>query len=432
MTRGTDNSAVADDPVLIGNRHVWGGMEPFGLAAPDRRHHVYCLGKTGSGKTTLLRNLILQDLAADRGVGIIDPHGDLAEDLLDHIPPHRADDVVYFNPADEEWPIGYNLLKTVSPKSRHLVASGFVSALKSIWRDSWGPRLEYILYAAVAALVDCENASILGLQRILVDARYRDWVVKQVKDPVVKSFWQNEFANYDRRFMNEAIAPIQNKVGQLLMAPPIRNIFGQVRSRIDPLFMMDDRRIFIANLSKGKLGEDKANLIGAILVSQFQLAAMARAGRPEHEREDFFLYIDELHNFSTDSFVAILSEARKYRLCLTLSHQYMAQLREPIRDAVLGNVGTIIAFRVGERDGEVLEREFGRSFTARHFTELGNYEVYVKLLSNGEHGEPFAGMTFPPEARRYGRKEKLIERSRVKYATPRTVVEEKIGRWMER
>jgi hypothetical protein len=203
-----------------------------------------------------------------------------------------------------------------------------------------------------------------------------------------------------------------------------------VRTKIEPLFMMDDRRIFIANLSKGKLGEDKANLIGAILVSQFQLAAMSRAGTPESEREDFYLYIDELHNFSTDSFAAILSEARKYHLCLTLSHQYMAQLREPIRDAVLGNVGTMIAFRVGEHDGGILEREYGRSYSARHFTELGNYEICVKLLTNGEHGDPFLGVTLPPDAKRYGRKEKIIGRSREKYATPRRVVEKRIERWM--
>jgi hypothetical protein len=432
MTRGSDNErgTGTTDTVYIGNRHVWGGTEPFGLHVADRRHHVYCLGKTGTGKTTLLENLIVQDLQAGRGVGVIDPHGDLAEDLLDHIPPWRSDDVVYFNPADRDYPVGFNLLKTVPRETRHLVASGLVSALKNIWRDSWGPRLEYILYAATAALLDCENSSILGIQRILADVRYRRWVVKQIKDPIVKSFWRDEFENYDRRFLNEAIAPIQNKVGQLLMAPPIRNIFGQVRTKVDPAFMMDDRRIFIANLSKGKLGEDKANLIGAILVTQFQLAAMARAGRPEREREDFYLYIDELHNFSTDSFAAILSEARKYRLCLTLSHQYTGQLREAVRDAVLGNVGTIIAFRVGEHDGEILEREFGRSYSARNFTELGNYEVCVKLLSDGEHGEPFLGITFPPDAKRYGRKEKIVQRSREKYATPRAVVEDKVDRWM--
>jgi type IV secretory pathway TraG/TraD family ATPase VirD4 len=213
MTRSTkqSNTSGDGDMVYVGNRYIWGGMEPFGLRAADRRHHVYCLGKTGSGKTTLLRNLILQDIHAGHGVGIIDPHGDLAEDVLDHIPSRRSDDVVYFNPSDQEYPIGFNLLRTVPQESRHLVASGVVSAFKNIWRDSWGPRLEYILYAAIAALLDCENTSILGVQRMLHDRRYREWVIKQVKDPLVKSFWRDEFESYDRRFMGEAIAPIQNK-----------------------------------------------------------------------------------------------------------------------------------------------------------------------------------------------------------------------------
>jgi hypothetical protein len=420
-----------DDIVYIGHRNVWGGEEPFGLSRADRRHHMYCLGKTGSGKTTLLRNLILQDIEAGEGVGVIDPHGDLSEELLDHIPPSRTDDVVYFNPADIDFPIGFNLLRTVPKDVRHLVASGFVSALKSIWRDSWGPRLEYILYASAAALLDCENASVLGIQRMLTDEHYRTWVVNQVKDPIVRSFWRDEFDRYDRRFLTDAIAPIQNKVGQLLMAPPVRNIFGQVRTKIDPTFMMDNRRIFIANLSKGKLGPDKASLIGAVLVTQFQLAAMARAGVPEKKRTDFYLYIDELHNFSTDTFASLLSESRKYRLCLTLSHQYSTQLREEVRDAVFGNVGTIVSFRVGEADGHTLERQFGNSFAASHFSELGNFEVCVKLLVNGEHNYPFTGMTYPPLSFDYGKRENIVNRSRQKYSTPRGLVEDKIDRWMQ-
>lgn len=416
--------------VNIGSRNVWGGEEPFGLSCADRRHHVYCLGKTGSGKTTLLRNLILQDIEAGQGVGVIDPHGDLSEELLDHIPRRRTEDVVYFNPADTEYPIGFNLLRTVPKDVRHLVASGFVSALKSIWRDSWGPRLEYILYAAAAALLDCENASVLGIQRMLSDERYREWVVGQVKDPIVRAFWRDEFARYDWRFMRESIAPIQNKIGQLLMAPPIRNIFGQIRSKIDPAFMMDNRRIFIANLSKGKLGADKANLIGAVLVTQFQLAAMARAHLPEEKRQDFHLYIDELHNFSTDSFASLLSESRKYRLCLTLSHQYSTQLREEVRDAVFGNVGTIIAFRVGEADSLRLEQEFGGNYMAGHFTELGNFEVCVKLLCDGKHNYPFTGMTAEPSGKFCGRGEKIKRRSRQKYGIHRRVIEDRIERWM--
>src|SRR5436190_21952463 len=290
----------------IGIASMWGGAKPFGIRQQDRRNHLYVLGKTGSGKTTLLRNLILQDILDGKGVGVIDPHGDLAEELLNLIPAHRADDVVYFDPGDLEFPVGFNVFYNVSQERRHLVASGLVGACKSIWRRSWWPRMEYILYAAAAALLDCENTSLLGLQRMLVDARYRGWVVKQIEDPLVRSFWEDEFARYDQRFLREAIAPIQNKIGQLLMNPLIRNILGQVKTKIDFRFMMDTGRIFIANLSKGKLGEEKANLIGSLLTTQFQLAAMSRLDTPEDKRRDFSLFADEFHNFTTDSFAGIL------------------------------------------------------------------------------------------------------------------------------
>lgn len=415
----------------IGVRQAWGGEEPFGLLHADRRYHAWIVGKTGTGKTSLLRNLVIADIEAGHGVGLIDPHGDLAEDLLDYIPPRRIDDVVYFNPADQEFPIGLNLLRSTPRDRRHLVASGVVSVFKSIWGDSWGPRLEYILYASVAALLECHGVSLLGIQRLLVDDRYRASIVRQIRDPIVGAFWKTEFAAYDPKFLQEAIAPIQNKVGQLLMAPIVRNILGQVRSRIDPGFMMDNRRIFIGNLAKGRLGEDKSNLLGALLVASFQLAAMARADRPEAERTDFFLFIDEFHNFSTDSFAAILSEARKYRLCLTLSHQYIAQLNPEIRDAVFGNVGTIIAFRVGEADAQVLSRQFDSEYSPRAFTDLANREVAVRLLVDGENRQPFLGRTIMADHRRYGRRENIIRRSREKYAVPRAVIEDKIARWME-
>lgn len=416
--------------IYMGLRHHWGGESPFGLSRGDRRHHLYLIGKTGTGKSTLLRNLIIQDLEAGEGVGIIDPHGDLAEELLDFVPSWRTDHVVYFNPADQEYPIAFNLLCNVAPEKRHLVASGLVGTLKSIWRDSWGPRLEYILYAACAALLECDNVTILGIQRMLVDNGYRSWVVRQVTDPVVRAFWVNEFGRYDHRFLQEAIAPIQNKVGQLLMAPPIRNIFGQVKSKLDVRFMMDQQRIFIANLSKGQLGEEKASLIGSLLVTQFQLAAMERADVPEPSRRDFYLHIDEFHNFSTDSFAAILSEARKYRLCLTLSHQYLDQLREGLREAVFGNVGSVVAFRVGEGDGPALERELSGAYTARHLADLGNHEVCVRLLSGGTYGAPFMGTTFPPLSPKHQKRATIIRRSRERYATPRSIVEERIGRWL--
>lgn len=422
--------AMAGDHIHIGIRDAWGGEQPFGLSRADRRQHVYTIGKTGTGKSTLLRNMLLQDIEAGNGIGLIDPHGDLAEELLDLIPPWRTDHVVYFNPADQDYPIGFNLLQSVRRDRRHLVGAGVVNAFKTTWRDSWGPRMEYVLAAAVNALLEVENCSILGIPRLLVDERYRRWVLGQVRDPGVRSFWTAEFAGYDKRFRSEVIAPVQNKVGQLVMTAPTRNILGQVKSRIDPRFVMDRERIFIANLSKGKLGAETSNLLGALLVTEFELAAMSRADMPESDRRDFFLYIDEFHNFATDSFTSILSEARKYRLCLTLSHQYMGQLRDEVLDAVLGNVGSIISFRVGEADGQVLGREFGDGYNADHFTDLANHSVRAKLLNGGEEGAPFIGRTAEPIAQRYGRRANIINRSRERFSRSRPEVEDKIRRWM--
>lgn len=335
----TGFATMNDEPrITIGEREGWGGLQLFDISVADQRQHLYVIGKTGSGKTTLLRNLILQHIALGHGVGLIDPHGDLAEELLHHIPPHRADHLVYFNPGDIEFPIGLNLLANVAPDDRHLVASGIVSAFKGIWRDSWGPRLEYILYNAVSALLDCRNATLLGVNRMLTDDTFRAKVIRQIKDPFIRAFWAEEYAGYDERFKREAIAPIQNKLGQFLLNPVVRNILGQVKTKVNVPFVMDNQRLFIANLSKGRLGHDKANLLGSLLTTQFQLGAMARTNRPEDERRDFYLFIDEFQNFSTDAFASILAEARKYRLCLTLSHQYIDQLPLPIRQAVFGNV----------------------------------------------------------------------------------------------
>jgi hypothetical protein len=416
--------------ITIGERYGWGNALPFGISALDQRQHIYVIGKTGSGKTTLLRNLILQHIALGHGVGLIDPHGDLAEELLHHIPPHRADHLCYFNPGDLEFPIGLNLLANVEPDARHLVASGIVGAFKGIWRDSWGPRLEYILYNAVSALLDCRNATLLGVNRMLTDDRYRAKVIRQIKDPFIRSFWAEEYEGYDERFKREAIAPIQNKLGQFLLNPVVRNILGQVRSKVSIPFVMDNKRIFIANLSKGRLGHDKANLLGSLLTTQFQLGAMARASRPEDERRDFYLFIDEFQNFSTDAFASILAEARKYRLCLVLSHQYVDQLPLPIRQAVFGNVGTLIAFRIGHTDAEVMESEFGKTFPANVLADLDRYEAVVKLLEDGTNLTPFRAHMLPPLENRVGRKQKLIAHSRERFATPRSVIEAKLNRWM--
>jgi energy-coupling factor transporter ATP-binding protein EcfA2 len=422
---------MASEPhITMGERTGWGEPQPFGIAAVDERQHLYIIGKTGSGKTTLLRNLIVQHIALGHGVGVIDPHGDLAEELLNHIPPQRADHLVYFNPSDIEFPIGLNLLANVAPDDRPLVASGIVGAFKGIWRDSWGPRLEYILYNAVSALLDCRNATLLGVNRMLTDEVFRAKVVRQIKDPFIKAFWAQEYDNYDERFKREAIAPIQNKIGQFLLNPVVRNILGQVRKKVDIPYAMDNARLFIANLSKGRLGHDKANLLGSLLVTQFQLGAMARSVRPESERRDFYLFIDEFQNFSTDAFASILAEARKYRLCLTLSHQYIDQLPEPIRQAVFGNVGTLVAFRIGYPDAEVMTKEFGKTIPATSLADLERYEAVVKLLVEGSNQEPFRAKMLPPLENRVGRRDKLIARSRERFAMPRVKIEGKLKRWM--
>ena len=416
--------------IVLGEREGWGASSPFGISDGDARHHIYIIGKTGSGKTTLIRNMILQHIARGDGVGLLDPHGDLADEVLNHIPPARAGHLVYFNPGDIDFPVGLNVLADVPPDERHLVASGVVSAFKGIWRDSWGPRLEYILYNAVAALLDCQGATLLGVNRLLVDQRFREKVLRHVADPFIRAFWAEEYEGYDERFRREAIAPIQNKLGQFLMSPVVRNIVGQIKSRVNFPSIMDGGRLFVANLSKGKIGEDKANLLGSLLTTQFQLAAMARATRPEDERRDFHLFIDEFQNFSTDSFASILAEARKYRLCLVLSHQYIDQLTLPVRQAVFGNVGTIVSFRVGYADAEILEKEFSRALRAGELADLEQYEAVVKLLENGTNPTPFRAKMLPPLGSAVGWRKRLVAESRRRFAVDRSVIEEKLNRWI--
>lgn len=411
-------------------RNNYGTEQLFTLAVEDARRHLYVVGQTGTGKSTLLRNIVLQHICAGHGVALLDPHGDLAEDLLDHFPPSRADDLVYFHPADADFPIGINPLARVAPEDRHLVTAGLVSAFKSIWRENWGPRLEYILANAIAALLEAPNTSLLGINRMLSDESYRAWVIRQLRDPFVHAFWTNEFSQYDPRFLREAVAPIQNKLGQLLLSPLLRNVLGQVRTKVNLRFMMDNRRVFIANLAKGQVGSEPANLLGALLAAQFQHAAMTRADQPESNRTDFFLIIDEFHNFSTDAFASTLSEARKYRLSLTLAHQYLEQLPPELSSAVFGNVGTLVAFRVGHTDAHFLSGEFGGTFTAEQFYDLDRYEVFVRTLSNGIPLEPFRAKTFAPSSHRQGRRHRLIARCREKYATPRAVIEMKLRSWL--
>lgn len=427
-------SAVMDahhDPFVWLGRNLSNGSDmPFGLGTPEALRHVYVIGQTGAGKTTLLRNMVLQRIEAGEGVALIDPHGDVAEDLLDHFPRSRARDLVYFEPAAADFPIAFNPLQNVPSDQRALVAAGLVSAFKSIWRDSWGPRLEYILGYAIATLLEVENTSLLGINRLLSDPDYRAQIVSAVRDPFIRAFWTDEFDRYDERYLRDAIGPVQNKLGQFSRSPFLRHILGQIENKIDFRHMLDNRRVFIANLSKGRIGPEPANLLGALLVAQFKHAAMTRADQPEYERRAFHLVLDEFHNFTTDSIAEALSEARKYGLGLTLAHQFVAQLSEEIRPAVFGNVGTLISFRVGAADAEHLAREFGQIFSAEQFCDLERHEIFVRTLEAGRPRTPFRGMTYPPIVRNTKRREKLIEHSRQKYATPREKVERRLHRWL--
>jgi len=401
-----------------------------GIKLDDRRRHIYIIGKTGVGKTALLKNMIIQDIREGRGVGFVDPHGEAAEELLDFIPKERIDDVCYFNPADLEFPISFNVMEQVDVEHRHLVASGLMEVFKKIWPDVWSARMEYILNNTILALLECPDSTLLGVNRMLADANYRKEVVDKIRDPVVKSFWLHEFARYTQRLEVEAAAAIQNKVGQFISAPLIRNIIGQEKSSVDMRKLMDSGKILILNLSKGRIGEDASKLLGGLLITKLQLAAMSRVDIPEDKRRDFFLYVDEFQNFATESFCNILSEARKYRLSLTLAHQYIAQMEDKVKDAIFGNVGTIIAFRVGADDAEYLEKEFYPEFSARDLVNLPKYYVYMKLMVDGLAGRPFSAQTLPPfEKPSQSFRDEIIKKSREKYADQRRVVEEDIAKW---
>jgi hypothetical protein len=420
-------------PIAIGTRTFWVSDDPklVLLHPEDRAQHLYVVGKTGLGKSTLLRNLILQDLYAGRGVGLLDPHGDLAREVLDAIPKARTNEVLYFNPGDLARPVGLTLLPKVPQDQAHLVVSGVLSAFRGIWGSSWGPRLEYILGHSLAALLD-RGLTILALPRLLSDDRFRERVTAKLRDPVVRAFWREEYAGYERRFRLEAIAPLQNKIGRLLANAPMRNVFGQTKSRFDARFLMDNGRIMIADLSKGVIGEDSSRLLGALLLSQFQWAAMQRSGNPTAaSRTPFHLYIDEFHSFATDALASILTEARKYGLALILAHQYLDQLTDEIRQGVFGNAGNLIAFRVGQADARLLEDELGGDVKMGNLVSLGKYEFYARLLDEGRMREPFRGRTLPPiQGTTTGRRETVVRRSRERYGRPREEVEAKIERWL--
>lgn len=422
-----------NDIIYFGETTFRNKKQRFGIKTDDRRRHFYVVGKSGMGKSEMLANMIIQDIQNGNGVGVIDPHGELAERVIKFVPEHRIKDTVYFNPADLAYPIAFNVLEFVPPEQRHLIISGIMGVFKKIWIDAWSARMEYILNNTLAALLEYPESTLLGVNRMLSDKDYRKKIVDGLQDPVVKAFWTQEFAKYPDKFREEAVAPIQNKVGQFISNPLIRNIVGQTHSSIDIRKIMDEKKIFIVNLSKGKIGEDNSKLIGGLLITKIQQAAMSRVSIPEEKRNDFYLYVDEFQNFATESFASILSEARKYRLDLILANQYIAQLTqtsEVVRDAIFGNVGTIATFRVGAEDAEWLEKEFSPTVVAGDIVNLPKYNIYLKLLIDGITSPAFSAVTlepFPIPAQIY--ENEIIADTRVLYSTPKEIVEEKIRQW---
>ncbi|MCA9387524.1 MAG: type IV secretion system DNA-binding domain-containing protein [Candidatus Andersenbacteria bacterium] len=417
------------DLTVFGQTNFRNAAKRFGIMRDDRRRHMYVIGKTGMGKSTLLQNMVVSDMNAGNGLCLVDPHGDFAELMLDYVPSHRVNDVVYFDPADLDFPIAFNVMEAVDPRYRHLVSAGLVGVFKKIWADSWGPRLEYLLRNAILALLEYPGSTLLGILRIFSDDDFREEVLTKVKDPVVRSFWVNEYAKYTDKLKAEAISPIQNKVGQFLSISLIRNIVGQPQSTLDMRNLMDNNKIVLLNLAKGRIGEDASALFGAMVITKIQLAAMSRSDIPEEERKDFYLYVDEFQNFATESFADILSEARKYRLCLIMAHQYIAQLEEPVRDAVFGNVGTLVAFRVGAADAEFMVKEFEPIFTENDLVNLPKFEVMLKLMIRGVASSAFSAATLPPEWDPQGNRETIMRVSRERYGSNRELVEDRIARW---
>ncbi len=403
----------------------------FGIKRVDRRRHLYVVGKSGTGKSKFLELLIISDILAGKGVGVLDPHGDLVDAVLKYIPPERKDDVVIFDPADLDYPIAFNPLEQVPPELRLRVTIGFVEIFKKLFGANWTPRLEHVLRYTTLALLDSPNTTVLSILKMLSDKNYRQRIVANIQDSVIKNFWVNEFASWSEKFDNEAIMPLLNKVGQFVSTSLIRNIIGQPENRINIRELMDTEKILLMKISKGKLGEENCGLIGAMMVTKIQQAAMARADTPEEERKDFYLYCDEFQYFATDTFAEILSEARKYRLNITMAHQYMGQLSDIVKTTVFGNVGSIISFRVGAEDAVILEKEYTPKFNVRDIINLGVREFYTKMSIDGQIRDAFSGRTVDVPKPVNDIADEIRDLSRAKYARPRTEVEAILQKWEE-
>jgi len=398
----------------------------FGVKERDRSGHMYVVGKTGVGKSTLIENMVISDIKKGHGVALVDPHGDLAENIFHFVPESRRQDVIYFNPGDLKYPIAFNPLEDVHPDYHHLVSSSLVSVLKKVWPEFWGPRLEHILRNSIMALLENPSSTLLDLPKLLTDQEFRIKIIAGITNQQVREFWLFEFEKYSTRFRSEAISPILNKIGQFLTSIPLRNIVGQSKNTFDLRKVMDEGKILIVNLAKGKIGEDNSSLLGAMIIAKIQQAAMSRANIPEENRKPFYLYVDEFHNFLTLSFADILSESRKYGLSLVLANQFIAQLDKKIRDAVFGNVGTLISFRVGAEDAKYLSREFYPIFEQTDLVNLSNHHIYLKLMIDGVTSKPFSATSLPPPEMEISYKEEVIKLSRERYSKTKEKVEREI------
>jgi len=407
---------------------------PFGIRREDRSRHTYVIGKTGMGKSTLLENMAAQDILNGEGMCFIDPHGGSADKLLNYIPANRVKDVLNFAPFDMEYPISFNVLEDVDADKRHLVVAGLMSTFEKIWVDAWSARMAYILQNTIGALLEFPGATLLSVNRMYIDKEYRKNVIAKITDPSVRSFWVDEYSKYTDRYAQEATPAIQNKIGQFASNALVRNVIGQPQSSFNIRELMDEGKIFIVNLSKGRVGEGNANLLGSMLITKIYLAAMSRAdthASDMHKLPPFYLYVDEFQNFANKSFADILSEARKYKLALTVAHQYIEQMEDEVRAAVFGNVGTMMTFRVGAYDAEVLEKEFAPTFTAEDLVNLGARQIYLKLMIDGVSSQPFSAVTMPPVPEpEINHGQRAIAYSRGRYSKPRAEVEKNISDWV--
>lgn len=400
--------------------------QPFGIKDNDRFGHIYCIGKTGTGKSTLLLNMAISDIERGHGICVIDPHGDIAETILNYIPKERIQDVLYFNPKDLDYPISFNPLYKIKPAYHHIAVSGLIATFKKIWIDSWGPRLEYILRFALHTLLDYPKATLLDIQPLLTDFMFRNKVLSYNTNSYIHQFWRNEFDKYSPALKAEAITPILNKVGIFATSQLLRNIVGQKGHSIQIGELMDNKKIIIANLSKGELGEDATSLLGSMLITSIQLTAVARSSQPETHRTPFYVYVDEMHSFVSLSFTDILAEARKYKLSLFLTHQYAGQVHEKILSAIIGNVGTLICFRVGSEDALKLKYEFAPLFSETDLIALPRFTMYIKLMIEGATSKPFSAKTIALKETIQSYKQEIIQTSRKLFSRYYELVEDEM------